>query len=105
MTEPPGRSGTRESDAPADTRAPAAVPERTLPGAEREESTGGRGIRTALLALVLGVLAVLWVVQDEVIHSSIQVGNAVPPIPALAALLLLAAAARMALRRRQSSAK
>ena len=52
-----------------------------------------------------GVLAVLWVVQDEVIHSSIQVGNAVPPIPALAALLLLAAAARIALRRRGRGAR
>ncbi len=48
-----------------------------------------------LLALILGVLAVGWVVQNELIHSSIQVGNSVPPIPALAAILLLGGSAAL----------
>src|SRR5436190_1260723 len=42
-----------------------------------------------LVALVLGVLSILWVVQNELVHSSIQVGNSVPPIPTLAAVLLM----------------
>src|SRR5579864_456341 len=52
-----------------------------------------------ILAAVFGVLAVIWVVQDEVVHASIQVGNAVPPIPALAAVLILGIAAYAAGRR------
>src|SRR5437870_13809491 len=44
-----------------------------------------------LVALVLGVLSILWVVQNELIHSSIQVGNSVRPIPTLAAVLLMGA--------------
>jgi hypothetical protein len=51
-----------------------------------------------LVALVLGVLSILWVVQNELIHSSIQVGNSVPPIPTLAAVLLLGG--MLAIRRR-----
>jgi len=42
-----------------------------------------------LLAVALAVWAILWVFQNEVIHASIQVGNAVPPIPSLAGLLLM----------------
>ena len=28
-----------------------------------------------LLAITLGILSILWVIQDEVVNSSIQVGN------------------------------
>ncbi len=38
------------------------------------------GAAWVLLAAVLGVLAVGWVIRNELIHSSIQVGNSVPPI-------------------------
>jgi len=57
-----------------------------------------------LLAVLLGYLAVRWVVGNELIHSSIFVGNAVPPIPALAALLLLGGAAAILRRRRMAEA-
>lgn len=61
------------------------------PTGETEAGTAGRlgGTALWLLALALGTAAVYWVVGNELIHSSIFVGNAVPPIPALAALLLL----------------
>ena len=48
-----------------------------------------RTTRITLLAIALTLLAVYWVNLDELIHASIAVGNAVPPIPALAAILIL----------------
>jgi hypothetical protein len=54
-----------------------------------------RSAAALLLALLLGVLAVHWVVQNELVHASIQVGNSVPPIPALTAVLLLGGAAAL----------
>lgn len=51
-----------------------------------------------LLPLILGALAIFWVIQNELVHSSIGVGGSVPPIPALAAVLLLAAAGYLARR-------
>src|SRR5438552_1481223 len=59
------------------------------PAPHRKASAVLRNVGWLLTALILGVLAILWVVQNELIHSSIQVGNSVPPIPTLAAVLLL----------------
>jgi hypothetical protein len=61
----------------------------------------GSAFVCALLALLLGYLAVRWVVGNELIHSSIFVGNAVPPIPALAALLAMGGAAALVRRARR----
>ncbi|MCC6446304.1 MAG: hypothetical protein IT210_22975 [Armatimonadetes bacterium] len=58
-----------------------------------------------LLALALAALAVWWVYRDEVVYTCMQVGAAVPPIPALAALLLLLGGAYVAARRRGVSAR
>jgi hypothetical protein len=97
--------GSTGSHAAVESEVPGASADRLPLGPEPSAPRAGGWSRTALLALVLGVLAVLWVVQNEVVHSSIQVGNAVPPIPALAALLVLAAAARIALRRQRGRAR
>src|SRR5437773_2461783 len=56
-----------------------------------------------ILAALCGALAVLWVVQCEWVRNSIAVGNAVPPIPALAGLLALGGIAALVLRRRGGS--
>src|SRR5690242_19864323 len=58
-----------------------------------------------LLAVGLAILATLWVFRDEVVYCCIQVGGAVPPIPALAAILVLLGAAYLATRRRDASAR
>jgi hypothetical protein len=53
-----------------------------------------------LLAVGLGVLAVLWVTTVEYRFRAIQIGGAVPPIPALAAVILLIGTAALLRRRR-----
>lgn len=55
--------------------------------------------RCVLIAVFLGTLAVLWVIADELIYGTIQVGNSIPPIPAVTFLVLLAGASAW-LRRR-----
>lgn len=52
------------------------------------EPRSGREFQLWLWTGVLGALAVLWVLKTEYIYKSIQIGNAVPPIPALVILLL-----------------
>lgn len=42
-----------------------------------------------MLAALLGLVAVVWTVQNEIVHASVLVGNAVPAITALALLLIL----------------
>src|SRR5688572_23201218 len=104
MTDPPGNLVSTEP-ATAGNAAPSAAAHPSRHDGEPGSVSDGGKRKTAFLAIGLGILAVLWVVQNEVIHSSIQVGNAAPPIPALAALLLLAAATRIALRRQRRPAQ
>ncbi|MCC6444316.1 MAG: hypothetical protein IT210_12795 [Armatimonadetes bacterium] len=58
---------------------------------------GGAGIplRWWMVALILGAAMVYWVFRSEIVHASIQVGSAVPPIPALCGLLIMLAAAAL----------
>lgn len=56
-----------------------------------------------LLAAVLCGVAVAWVIQAEYRYASIQLGSALPAIPALAGLLVLAAALRVVRRSTQES--
>jgi hypothetical protein len=51
-----------------------------------------------ILAIALGLFSILWVYLDELVHSSVAVGNAVPPIPALGAILILVCGAYLAYR-------
>src|SRR5262249_14432892 len=104
MRVPPDRAVTREPAA-GHGDGPPLPANRPMSRPDRRAADAGGGGRTLLLALVLGVLAVLWVVQDEVLHPTTQVGTAVPPIPALAVLLLLAALGRFALRRRRDASR
>src|SRR5438067_544516 len=96
-----------DSDTLGRERSPAAAsptaPHVRDPLADEGAALSRGRFRFLILALILGVLAVGWTVQDEVIHSSIQVGNAVPPIPALTALLVLAGVAFFAYRRGRKS--
>lgn len=56
--------------------------------------------RSLAVALTLGILAVLWTRQVELVQYTCQITESVPPIPALAALLLLTSLA--AVRRRRA---
>jgi hypothetical protein len=46
--------------------------------------------RALFLAFLFGGLGSLWVVENSLVRSGVQVGGSVPPIPALATLALLA---------------
>lgn len=46
--------------------------------------------RAVVWAVVLAAGGIAWVNQSELVLASVQVGNSVPPVPALAALVLLA---------------
>jgi hypothetical protein len=62
--------------------------------------SGERSLTTRCLALALlvGAPAVVWVVLDELVYATIEVGNSVPPIPAVAFLIALAGASALARR-------
>jgi hypothetical protein len=51
--------------------------------------------RAVFLSLLFGGLGALWVVENSLVRSGVQVGGSVPPIPALAVLLLLTASNRL----------
>lgn len=86
----PEREPSREASTARHREGPSALPRDPLP--EEEPGTAKGGFWFLLLALALGALAVLWVIQNELVHASIGVGGAVPPIPALAVTLLLVGA-------------
>src|SRR5204863_9781479 len=88
---PPGRRNTPTERGALSVKQPAPAAGQEPPADEAGPSSRG-SFWFWLLALGAGALAIVWVVQDEVIHSSILVGNAVPPIPALAAVLVMTAA-------------
>jgi len=47
-------------------------------------------LRAVFWAVVLAAGGIAWVDQSELVLASVQVGNSVPPVPALAALVVLA---------------
>jgi len=70
--------------------------------------TDGLTARALIISVVLGSVACIWSLQSDSVLATCRVGEAVPPIPAIAAILLLvfivAAAARLLHRRLLSAA-
>lgn len=80
--------GSRPGRSASETETPPGTPERDLLDDARALTSRSR-LGLWALAVALTLLAIYWVNLNELIHSTIAVGNAVPPIPALAAILIL----------------
>lgn len=81
---------------------PVAPPEPNVPPASDSEAHSGAALPIWLWMLGLGTVAVLWVTRVEYLYQSIEIGNSVPPIPALAVLLSMGGFAALKRRRAKS---